>query len=40
MEVHKNLGIWMDHSNANLMDLNKVKNNYSISSKFTFSTKE
>jgi stalled ribosome rescue protein Dom34 len=40
METNKNLGIWMDHSTANLIDLNTKKNNHSIASKFTFNTKE
>ena len=40
METNKNLGIWMDHSIANLIDLNTKKNNHSISSKFTSNTKE
>jgi stalled ribosome rescue protein Dom34 len=40
METNKNLGIWMDHSTANLIDLNTKKNNHSITSKFTFNTKE
>lgn len=40
MKTQKNLGIWMDHSSANLIDLSKEKNNCSITSKFTFDTKE
>ena len=40
MKTQKNLGIWMDHSTANLIDLDPQKNNQSISSKFTFNTKE
>ena len=40
METNKNLGIWMDHSIANLIGLNAQKNNHSISSKFTSNTKE
>jgi stalled ribosome rescue protein Dom34 len=40
MKKNKNLGIWMDHSTANLIDLNTKKNNHSIASKFTFNTKE
>ncbi len=39
METNKNLGIWMDHSVANLIDLNAPKNNHTISSKFTYNTK-
>jgi len=40
METKKNLGIWMDHASAHLIDMNAEKNNHSITSKFTFSTKE
>ncbi|WP_040756622.1 hypothetical protein [Winogradskyella psychrotolerans] len=40
MKTQKNLGIWMDHSTANMIDLNSKKNSYSIVSKFTFDTKE
>jgi stalled ribosome rescue protein Dom34 len=36
----KNLGIWMDHSAANLIDLNTEKNSITIKSDFTFDTKE
>ena len=36
----KNLGIWMDHSTANLIDLNTEINNSTINSDFTFDTKE
>lgn len=36
----KNLGIWMDHLHANLIDLDAVKNNHTIKSNFTFSVKE
>ncbi len=40
MKTTNNLGIWMDHSIANLIDL-KSKNNYrSIVSKFTSEVKE
>ncbi len=39
MDTKKNLGIWMDHSNANFIDLNANKNQ-SITSQFTFETKE
>ncbi|MFT5337946.1 MAG: hypothetical protein ACJAY8_000452 [Sphingobacteriales bacterium] len=39
MNTNKQLGIWMDHSNANLIDSN-TKNNHSINSEFTFDTKE
>jgi hypothetical protein len=40
MKNQKHLGIWMDHSTANLIDLdsnNKIK---TITSEFTFDTKE
>ena len=37
---NKNLGIWMDHSIAHLIDLNSKKKKHSIVSKFTFETKE
>ncbi|SEG38165.1 hypothetical protein SAMN05421847_2129 [Halpernia humi] len=40
METTKNLGIWMDHSIANLIDLNAKKKSHSINSEFTFETKE
>ena len=40
MEAKKYLGIWMDHLNAHLIDLNFKKNNHSIVSKFTFYAKE
>jgi len=40
METTKNAGIWMDHSTANLIDLNDVKNNQAIQFKFTFDMKE
>jgi hypothetical protein len=39
MKTDKNLGIWMDHSIAELIDLDTDKNN-AINSKFTFDTKE
>lgn len=40
MKAIKNLGIWMDHSDANLIDLNTESDYGSIKSKFTFSAKE
>jgi hypothetical protein len=40
MKTHKNLGIWMDHSTANFIDVNAEKKDHSISSAFTFDTKE
>ena len=40
MKTNSNLGIWMDHSVANLIDLNTKKECRSIVSKFTKETKE
>lgn len=40
MKTQKNLGIWMDHSIANLIDLNNEKISHSITSEFTSNTKE
>lgn len=40
MEAIKNLGIWMDHSSANLIDLNTRENDCTLVSKFDFATKE
>ncbi|TXD48645.1 hypothetical protein [Polaribacter sp. IC073] len=40
MKKQKNLGIWMDHSIANLIDLNSKKHSKSIASEFTSTTKE
>lgn len=40
METLKNLGIWMDHSAADLIDLNAKKNNQEITSKFDLETKQ
>lgn len=40
MKEDKQLGIWMDHSTANLIDLSSNKSNSTISSKFSFDTKE
>lgn len=39
MTTKNNLGIWMDHSTAQMMDLKSEKSSHSISSNFTFSTK-
>jgi len=39
MKAHNNLGIWMDHSTAHLIDLSADENSHSISSKFTFTVK-
>ncbi|MBJ2175654.1 hypothetical protein JBL43_15485 [Aureibaculum sp. A20] len=36
----KELGIYMDHSTAKLIDLRSEKNSYTITSEFTFETKE
>jgi len=35
METQRNLGIWMDHAVANLIDLNSEKNSHTITSNFT-----
>ena len=40
MNTKKSLGIWMDHSTADLIDIDAKKNNQSIESEFTFDTKE
>jgi hypothetical protein len=40
MKTQKNLGIWMDHSTANLIDLDSMKKTQSIVSNFTNNTKE
>ncbi len=40
METQKNAGIWMDHFSVHLIDLSEEKNSHSISSKFTYNTKE
>lgn len=40
MNNQKQLGIWMDHSTANLIDLDSNKGTKTISSEFTFDTKE
>jgi hypothetical protein len=40
MKTTQNLGIWMDYSVAQLIDLNTQKNNQSITSDFTFNVKE
>ncbi len=37
MKTNNNVGIWMDHSTANLIDINA--NNNTINSEFTFDTK-
>ena len=40
MKTQKKLGIWLDHANANLIDITSDKNNQTIISDFTFETKE
>ena len=40
MEKQKNLGIWMDHSSADLIDNSTKKDIQSISSEFNADTKE
>ena len=40
MKTQKKLGIWMDHSIANIIDLDSNKKKTSIISKFTSETKE
>ena len=38
--MQKNVGVWMDHSTANLIDLSSDKNNQTIASAFTFAVRE
>lgn len=40
MKTEKQLGIWMDHSTANIIDLTSNRKKGSIVSKFSFDTKE
>ncbi|MFB9052135.1 hypothetical protein ACFFVB_03500 [Formosa undariae] len=40
MKINSNLGIWMDHSTANLIDINSKHKDQSIVSQFTSETKE
>jgi stalled ribosome rescue protein Dom34 len=40
METKKNIGIWMDHSNAHFVDSASGENNFSIASEFTTEVKE
>ena len=40
MKTNNNLGIWMDHSTAHLIDINSKNECRSIVSKFTSETKE
>jgi len=40
MESTKNIGVWMDHSTANFINLDKEKNKFTIQSNFTFNDKE
>lgn len=39
MNTTKNMGIWMDHSTAQFIDMKEI-NNQTINSDFTFNTKE
>jgi stalled ribosome rescue protein Dom34 len=40
METKKNLGIWMDHATANLIDLNSNNKSHDIVSKFTYEVQD
>jgi hypothetical protein len=40
MKNNKNLGIWMDHSIAHLIDISEENSEHDIRSKFTYNTKE
>ncbi|KVV14796.1 hypothetical protein [Flavobacterium sp. TAB 87] len=40
METHKNLGIWMDHVAADLIDISSGTNDHIIVSDFTFEHKD
>lgn len=40
MKSTKNIGVWMDHSTANFINLDKEKNKFTIQSNFTFNDKE
>lgn len=40
METTKTIGIWMDHSAADFIDINSKKNNQVIHSEFTMEVKE
>ncbi|MFT6748409.1 MAG: hypothetical protein ACI9XR_000045 [Flavobacterium sp.] len=40
MKTDKNIGIWMDHSVAEIITLNQLKDNQKIYSNFTTETKE
>lgn len=40
MEAKKNIGIWMDHSAANFIDLNANKETTEVPSEFTIHVKE
>lgn len=40
MEAKNKIGIWMDHTTANFIDLNAENKNDSVLSKFTFDVKE
>ncbi len=40
MNVTKKMGVWMDHSSANFIDLTTKKNSYTIISQFTTDAKD
>nr|MBC7612865.1 hypothetical protein [Pseudopedobacter sp.] len=40
MKIQKNISIWMDHENAQFIDLNAKDKSHFITSKFTSETKE
>ena len=40
MSVTKNIGVWMDHSSANFINLNTKKNSYTVISQFTPDVKD
>lgn len=40
MKTQKNLGIWMDHLNANLIDLEATDGNRTITSKFNYDVQD
>lgn len=40
MNLTKNIGVWMDHSSANFINLNTKKNSYTVISQFTTDVKD
>jgi stalled ribosome rescue protein Dom34 len=40
MKTQKNVGIWMDHLNANLIDLEAIDRNRTITSKFNYDVQD